>query len=213
MPVPSPSAQSPLLPPSPSHPSFRSSRGMSLLLRDSPFVTTAPTTTGYIDLTADTPPATAPTMMPRMRSISSNKEEPVRKRRRVNESSGPSIRSLLGPSLHTVDQVDLTKVDDDAGLKKLQEEQQVQYDRQVQLQQEQQQAKQQEESIRSLHEQSKKVTRISDLQCVVCMDNMTNITATHCGKPILLFGLDLATDKAGRPPVLPYLYHGSSHCR
>ncbi|MCJ1474837.1 hypothetical protein MMC13_003497 [Lambiella insularis] len=153
---------------------------MSLLLRDSPFASPVPNNTGYIDLTADSSPPVAPASMPRMRSTS-NVDEPARKRRRVNEPSGPSIRSLLGPFLNDVERVDLTKVDDDTGLKKLQEEQRVRHDRQIQQQQELQQSKQQEESIRSLHEQSRKPTRISDLQCVVCMDNMTNITATHCG--------------------------------
>lgn len=74
--------------------------------------------------------------------------------------------------------MDLTKVDDDAGLHKLQEEQRIRHDQHLQRQQEQKQA----ESIRALHEQSRKPLRISDLQCVVCMENMTNITATHCGK-------------------------------
>jgi len=74
--------------------------------------------------------------------------------------------------------MDLTKVDDDAGLHKLQEQRRIRHDQHLHRQQEQQKA----ESIRALHEQSRKPLRISDLQCVVCMENMTNITATHCGK-------------------------------
>ena len=77
--------------------------------------------------------------------------------------------------------MDLTKVDDDAGLKKLQEEQRLRREEELQRQHEQQQEQKQAESIRSLHEQSRKPIRLSDLQCVVCMENMTNITATHCG--------------------------------
>ncbi|MCJ1284033.1 SUMO-targeted ubiquitin ligase complex subunit slx8 [Xylographa opegraphella] len=121
-----------------------------------------------------------PTMPTRLGQSSMDRVEPARKRRRLDTGTGPSVESLLQPppsGLHAIDEVDLTKVDDDASFQKLQEEQRVWHEEQIQKQKDQQQA----ESIRSLHEQSRKPIRLSDLQCVVCMDNMTNITATHCG--------------------------------
>ena len=107
--------------------------------------------------------------------------EPPQKRRRLDTGNGPSVESLLQSPLHglrAIDEVDLTTVDDDTGFQKLKDEQRIRHEEQVRKQKEQQHV----ESVRSLHEQSQKPVRLSDLQCVVCMDSMTNITATYCGK-------------------------------
>ncbi|MCJ1401033.1 SUMO-targeted ubiquitin ligase complex subunit slx8 [Xylographa trunciseda] len=150
---------------------------MASFAQDSPYASSSPVpsrnSSGYIDLTADASPPSASSLPTMRRQSTIDRVEPTRKRRRLNTGNGPSIESLLQSpprGLGDIDEVDLTKVDDDLGFQKLQEEQRLR-------QKEQQQA----ESIRSLHEQSKKPIRISDLQCVVCMDNMTNITATYCG--------------------------------
>jgi len=157
---------------------------MASFAQDSPYASPSPAPSrsysGYIDLTADASPPSNSSIPATLRQSTIDRVEPTRKRRRLDTGNGPSIESLLQSpprGLRAIDEVDLTKVDDDAGFQKLQEEQQTRHDEQLQKQKEQQQA----ESIRSLHEQSEKPIRLSDLQCVVCMDNMTNITATYCG--------------------------------
>ena len=132
---------------------------------------------GFIDLTDSSPPTASVAPFP-FRTSPPLRDESSRKRRRYNQGYGLSVESLLSsPSSH-VDEVDLTRVEDNAGLQRLEDEQRQRQERQVEKLLEQQQA----ESIRSQHEQSKRPSRMSDLQCVICMENMTDITATHCGE-------------------------------
>ena len=157
--------------------------GSSPIPRDLPFTSPGrmarPNNAGFIDLTADASPPNTSALPPMLRPPPLQRDEPAPKRRRVNNGTSATPTNLQHSPLRPIAEImDLTKVDDDIGLHKLQEEQRIRHDQQLQKQQEQQQA----ESIRALHEQSSKPIRISDLQCVVCMENMTDITATHCGK-------------------------------
>lgn len=159
--------------------------GSSPIPQDLPFTSPGrmarPSNAGFIDLTADSSPPSTSAFPPMLRSPSLHRDEPTPKRRRVNNGASGNTANLHQSPLRPIAEIlDLTKVDDDAGLHKLQEEQRIRHDQQLQRQQEQQQA----ESIRVLHEQSRKPIKISDLQCVVCMENMTDITATHCGKSL-----------------------------
>lgn len=172
-------ASSPL--PLPDFPLYSSSPIPQDLPFTSPGRMARPNNTGFIDLTADTSPPATSALPPMLRPPSPHRDAPAIKRRRVNNGASATPTNLQQSPLRPIAEImDLTKVDDDAGLHKLQEEQRIRHDQQLQRQQEQQQA----ESIRALHEQSRKPIRISDLQCVVCMENMTDITATHCGKLI-----------------------------
>ena len=171
-----------------------------------------PDHSGFIDLTTDPSPPTASGFPPVFRAATHRREEPSRKRRRVDHDFSGGLNVLSQPSARHIDEVDLTKVDDDAGLEKLQEEHRLRREEELQRQHEQQQEQKQAESIRSLHEQSRKPIRLSDLQCVVCMENMKNITATHCGMFCYCFVGMPFVDTSSRPPLLPHLHHGSSHC-
>ena len=125
---------------------------------------------GYVDLTAEpsSPAPVASTMA--HRSISSEVletqpalDEPHNaKRRRLNNGDSKNVMRSGSP-VQEIEEVDLRNVDDDRGLFKLLEQQRA-------------------DAIKSQQEQSNKPIRLSNLQCVVCMENMTNITATHCGK-------------------------------
>lgn len=62
-----------------------------------------------------------------------------------------------------VDQVDLREVDDDDGLAKVLEQQRL-------------------ASIKAQQEQADKPVTFSTIQCIICMEPMTNVTVTHCGE-------------------------------
>jgi hypothetical protein len=143
-----------------------------------PYRVSDSTPIGLIDLTADSSPYN-PTSLPSVMELAPESVVEGSKRRRLNpDTFSGRLPSLVRASARQIDEVDLTTVDDDAGFKRLQEEQQIRRDQNLQKQREQQEA----ETIRSMHEQSRKPLRVNELQCVVCMENMTNITATHCGK-------------------------------
>ena len=87
------------------------------------------------------------------------------KRRRidiVDISEGPP-KPNDGVPKKEIEEVDLRDVEDESGLFKVLEQQRA-------------------DAIKSQKEQSKKPLRFSTQQCVVCMENMTDITSTHCGK-------------------------------
>jgi hypothetical protein len=77
--------------------------------------------------------------------------------------------------------VDLTEVNDDMQLEKWQEKQRLERSAE-QLRNEQMRA-----AITAQEERDKGPQKIPNLQCVVCMDNLINITATHCGKLWTIF--------------------------
>lgn len=109
---------------------------------------------GFVDLTTEPSPPT----MPRA----------VRKRRSSAAPSNPAKRSKNGePRIKDessqAEEVDLSNVDDDNGLSKLLEQQRVM-------------------TVKAQHEQADKPLRMSTLQCIICMEPMTNITVTHCGR-------------------------------
>ena len=53
-------------------------------------------------------------------------------------------------------------VDDDAGLSKVLEQQRM-------------------ATIQAQKEQASRPVKLSTLQCIICMENMKDLTATHCG--------------------------------
>ena len=40
-------------------------------------------------------------------------------------------------------------------------------------------------TIKAQQEQANKPVKLSTLQCIICMDNMKDLTATHCGSSFL----------------------------
>ena len=118
-----------------------------------------------------------------------------RKRRRLNSGSSQGRRasfrqdsprtqqstafiSIDSPSSDEPDEVlDLTEVDDPQALKKMQEQQR---ERRQALQE--QRDKLLHESVQAQAPENKGPFRLGQVQCVICMDNMTDMTATHCGR-------------------------------
>lgn len=64
--------------------------------------------------------------------------------------------------LKDIAEVDLREVDDDESFARIIEEQRI-------------------ASVKAQHEQAEKPVSFSSLQCIICMEPMTNITVTHCG--------------------------------
>ena len=135
--------------------------------------------TGYIDLTQDSPPAEMPRTIQTCRphdlppsarrntrsvrglesvgpttELSSSQDRPS-KRRRVDQGreASPELKN-------EIEQVDLVEVDDDNKLSKAL----------------------QEEAIRSQQAAAETPVKLSDLSCVICLEKLTNMTITKCGK-------------------------------
>ena len=68
-------------------------------------------------------------------------------------------------------------------------------------------------TVRAQQEQADLPTKLANMTCVVCMEEMTNMTATHCGRfstcPTSPLGTQLTTSLA-RPSVLSYMSDGSA---
>lgn len=81
------------------------------------------------------------------------------KRRKTEEyqSSGRSKK---------LEEVDLRDVDDDKGLSEVLEQQRL-------------------ATIKAQQEQASRPVKLSTIQCIICMESMKDLTATHCGKSIL----------------------------
>ena len=124
---------------------------------------------GFIDLTNETPPHV---------DMPSNNGERPSKRRRLSPSSTPRHsqhsqrrKTDAGSSsdqpvvIPAVEEVDLRDDDDDdkGGLSKMLE-------------------KQREATIKAQQEQAAKPVKLANLQCIICMDAMKDVTATSCGK-------------------------------
>ncbi len=115
---------------------------------------------GFIDLTADSSPSIMPPR-PRKRPTSGS-----------HHSEHPSISSSKRPKLEDgqaneelrhVAEVDLAGADEDNNFARVLEEQRI-------------------ASVKAQQEQADKPVSFSTLQCIICMEPMTNITVTHCGR-------------------------------
>ena len=122
----------------------------------------------FVDLTGDTSPA--PTSKPR--------SEGSTKRKRIDgdQAAPSSKRNAVRPNLPdtnvgdddvkeipAIEEVDLREVDDDHGLSKVLENQR-------------------KAAIKRQQIQAALPTKLSSLQCIICMDNMGDVTTTNCGE-------------------------------
>ena len=146
-------------------PSQRSRRGRQPTLSNSQISSSQHNSNDVVDLTqeASTPPRT------RMPSTSSPRGPNKRRRVGSNASAQPPRRNQrrrieqnegVPPD---VEEVDLRDVDDDKGLLKVLEDQRM-------------------ATIKSQQEQASKPVKLATLSCVICMESMTDVTATFCGK-------------------------------
>ena len=179
---------------------------------------------GFIDLTRDSPssPSTSLTGTP---SHSRNSKEPPEKRRRIGGEGSGSRRILFEPPpldpsnyprhndniilLDDVEEVDLTEVGGERGLRKIQEDQRKRHEK---LQEQQNHLL--KDSVQAQESEKDGPVKLSKITCVICMENMTNITATHCGTLLPLTDdlCEVSLTHEPRTFILPYLYNGSTDC-
>lgn len=81
-----------------------------------------------------------------------------------------------------LEQIDLTETEDGASLKQAQEEQRIRHEKLKEQQAQQAQSKALLDAMSTQGAGERRSTSIGKLQCVICMEDFTNITATHCGK-------------------------------
>ena len=132
------------------------------------------------------PPARPASKNPR--DASSAPSNPAK--RRKTEASQSSVRT------REIEEVDLRDVDEDNRLSKVLEQQRM-------------------ATIRAQQEQANRPVKLSTLQCIICMESMTDLTATHCGKAfsVTLFLNHRLTKPFSRPSILSFMPHGSPHRR
>ena len=73
--------------------------------------------------------------------------------------------------------------------------------------------KQQEDAVKAQAKPEETVTTFNSFNCVICMDNPTDLTATACGRSALDVFIHAVLTNYPRPPLLPHLPHGSPHRR
>lgn len=146
----------------------------------------------FIDLTAD---SSSPLVIP----PESRKRPASTSRGSDHASASFSKRTKLedrqtGGDLRNIAELDLREIEDDESCAKVIEEQR-------------------KESVKAQHEQAEKPVKFSNLQCIICMEPMTNITVTHCGMPINQLKLELLdlTLTSFRAPLLPFVLDGGPY--
>lgn len=70
-----------------------------------------------------------------------------------------------------IDEADLTEVNDDNSLLEVMEQQK-----------EQQREQQRLKAVKAQQDLAKQPVTFSTLKCIICMESMKDVTATHCGK-------------------------------
>ena len=185
-----------LIPPLPPRPASRVSWGSN----DSFDLPLHPTLSDFVDLTNANSPPDMPALGDKRRATTSRSTTASivgssNKRRKT--AAGGKMEKPIKPEDTGIEEVDLRDVDDDDGLSKA-------------LQ------KQQESVIKAQRDaECGKPTKLSGLQCVVCLDNVKDMTATQCGE--YLSNGHQAPSKLTRivirASLLPRLSYGSSHCR
>ena len=124
----------------------------------------------FVDLTDDNAELDMPPMRSRRRpsrpppSRSASSQGAGRPSKRNKTAASPKHQKSVKKEDSDIEEIDLKDVDDDNGLSKA-------------LQ------KQQEMAIKAQRkEESDKPLKLSSLQCIICLESMTDITATNCGE-------------------------------
>lgn len=114
----------------------------------------------FIDLTADSSPVVM---------LSGSRKRSAVESRITDDASALCSKRLkvesrpLAETLKNTAELDLRDVEDNEGLARVFEEQRI-------------------ASVKAQQAEANKPVSFSNLQCVICMEPMTNITVTHCGK-------------------------------
>ena len=139
----------------------------------------------YVDLTEDSPAMPGPARSERGRRTLS---------RRTSELASPPAKRRRNLTKATsIEEVDLRDVDSESDLARVLERQRA-------------------ATVREQQEQADKPTKLAEVTCVVCMEELTNMTATHCGKT-RHFSRKKHSLTPHRSSLLPYLPNGSTYCR
>ncbi len=125
---------------------------------------------GYVDLTTDpssptmpaAPSRVSPSRSQKSREASSSTGHPPSKRRKT-QAVADTASSTVKDEPDKIEAVDLRDVDDDIGLSRVLEQQRA-------------------ETIKLQQKEGDQPIKVSSLQCIICMEPMTNITVTHCGR-------------------------------
>ena len=138
------------------------------------------TQSDFVDLDDDPSPPAMPsatrTKRRASRSVPSDGPSAESSAKRRKTGSGAKKTESLKKEEVEPPQVDLTHVDDDTGLNKVLQTQQ-------------------EMTIKAQREaQGDQPTKLSSLQCIICLETMTDITATHCGKSYITTHRKLTCD-------------------
>ena len=125
----------------------------------------------FVDLTDDNADLDMPSTRNRRRpsppppSGSASSQGAGRPSKRRKTAASPEHQRSVENENSDVEEIDLKDVDDDNGLSKA-------------LQ------KQQEMAIKAQRKEESDKPKLSKLQCIICLESMTDITATSCGKSI-----------------------------
>ena len=112
----------------------------------------------FVDLTQDSP------IMPASQRHKRNSKDTSRTNSEAPNRSAK--RRKPEPVKTEIEEVDLRDVESDTDLARVLEKQRV-------------------ATIKAQQEEADKPTKLANVTCVVCMEELTNMTATHCGKPPL----------------------------
>ena len=117
---------------------------------------------GFIDLTADSSPPRMPVTtrkrsVPATRTLLRHSTTPSSSTKRRKTEASSTVQELK------VEEADLRDIDEDCGLSRVLEQQRLM-------------------SIKAQQDLADKPINFSSLQCIICMESMTDISVTHCGE-------------------------------
>lgn len=128
-----------------------------------------PRGSNVVDLTESSPVIMAPSS--RKRKPAAEEAQASVKRRQASpprESQNTLENSPLNTPSTNVEELDMVNIDDDQKLEEFR-------------------AKQQEDLIKQQNqEKANKPIKLTDFQCIICLDSPTDLTVTHCGKSVIL---------------------------
>jgi hypothetical protein len=119
-----------------------------------------------VDLTESPPSEMAPSSRKRKPTSEGNQMSPKRRRGTtpIGFDEGSNSQSV-GAKDANVEEIDMVEIDSDRKLEEFRK-------------------KQQEERISQQNrEKADKPVKLTDFQCIICLDSPTDLTVTHCGKP------------------------------
>jgi hypothetical protein len=132
-----------------------------------------------VDLTESSPPNNTSTMPPRKRKAETPGEGRASKVTRASAPRSSRSTPAVQQKFESPEMVDLVDIDDDEKYEDFKAKQQAELIKQQQL------------------DEATKPAKLAEFQCIICMDNPTDLTVTHCGMSLLNPVLNLCIIQAG----------------